>query len=173
MATPFSPDVMNSLTEWLISLNEEPDLTSMFTRSMPNVTPSTPRLEKVMPLKGRLLSRTGTLAPSAPELSYSQESEPSTAKNQTLKTLDGELRSNIQKQFSKKLESSLTIIDDPVDGTTPWMSGKRIHNLFIQWSRQSKGEPMPAHWYTEEADQMLVFMGMEPRPGAKYEVPND
>lgn len=31
---------------------------------------------------------------------------------------------------------------------------------------------MPYHWYIEEADQMLVYMGHEPRPGAKYRLPS-
>ena len=30
-----------------------------------------------------------------------------------------------------------------------------------------------AEWYDEPEDQMLVYMGHEPRPGAKYTIPKD
>lgn len=157
---------MNSLQEYLTHQLDALDLTSIFIQNMPSVTPSSQRPEKVMPWKAQLLSKAGTPAQTAPVPSYSQVSSESSVKDQTFKTYAGAKHSKrLMQSLEKQLYPPLSIdLIDPRPGPS-------MVNLLTQAIRNLEGRPMPAKWYREPEDQMLVFMGHAPRPGAKYDVP--
>lgn len=68
--------------------------------------------------------------------------------------------------------SSSTLIVDDLDYDVP-QSKINITNIYIEWVNKLNGRSMPHSWYADPVDQMLVFMGHEPRSGAKYKVPSE
>lgn len=59
---------------------------------------------------------------------------------------------------------------DPVENPPSRQWSPALITQLIAKVRDLKGEPHPAHWYDEPEDRMLVFMGNDPRPGAKYTI---
>lgn len=162
---------MNSLEEWLTQLSDAPDPLNMFSRSMLSATPSTPQRVRVMPWKAALLSRTGIPAPIVPELSYKADLSDSIVKNQTSTIIDGaKLSKQLDQSFMKAVSQSSST--ELADEANKWPSTINLDYLRAIM-RDIYGKPHPAHWYNDPVDQMLVFMGNAPRPGAKYTVPND
>ena len=169
MVTPSSPAAMNSLLESLKQLSEDHDLLSTFLQNTPSAMSSSQQREKVMPLKARLLSRTGTPAPTVPELSCKAEYVECTVKNQTSLTPDGEKLSELPEQSCTNAELKLSSID-PVENPPSRQWNATFLTKLMAGVRDRQGKPHPAHWYDEPEDRMLVFMGNDPRPGGKYTI---